>query len=110
DRDVKLKVAPEPRPVSTDSGDGTRAKGRSRKLATAEPKANYGPRDDTASPGDAGTSAQQTSFIENDSLPKLITVVGDFASIEVGQQLWVQGDWMEHPAHGRQFRADRWKV
>src|SRR5206468_778023 len=20
------------------------------------------------------------------------------------------GEWMEHPAHGRQFRADRWKV
>jgi exodeoxyribonuclease V alpha subunit len=33
---------------------------------------------------------------------------GDFTTIEVGQ-LCV-GEWMEHPAHGRQFRADQWKV
>src|SRR4029079_18989946 len=60
--------------------------------------------------GSRNTSPQQASFIEEDSLPKLVTVVGDFSSIEVGQQLWVMGDWMDHPAHGRQFRADRWKV
>jgi exodeoxyribonuclease V alpha subunit len=53
---------------------------------------------------------QQATFIENDLLPKLITVVGDFTTIEVGQQLWVAGEWIEHPAHGRQFRADRWKA
>ena len=49
-------------------------------------------------------------FIERDVLPKLITVVGEFTSVEVGQQLWVAGEWIEHPAHGRQFRAERWKV
>ena len=62
--------------------------------------------------GTAYASAEptQATFIEPDPLPKLITVVGDFTSVEVGQQLWVAGEWMEHPAHGRQFRADRWKV
>ncbi len=70
----------------------------------------------TAGAGDAAsttpttTSATQASFIETDNLPKLITVVGDFTTVEVGQQLWVLGDWMEHPLHGRQFRADQWKV
>jgi exodeoxyribonuclease V alpha subunit len=58
----------------------------------------------------AGGAPQQATFIENDALPKLITVVGDFTNIEVGQKLWVAGEWMEHPAHGRQLRADRWKV
>jgi exodeoxyribonuclease V alpha subunit len=58
----------------------------------------------------AGPGPQQESFIEDDALPKLITVVGDFTNIEVGQQLWVAGEWIEHPAHGRQLRADRWKV
>ncbi|MCC6191972.1 MAG: ATP-dependent RecD-like DNA helicase [Anaerolineales bacterium] len=60
--------------------------------------------------GSADTRPRQTSFIEDDLLPKIITVVGDFASVEVGQQLWVAGEWTEHPLHGRQFRADRWKV
>ena len=58
----------------------------------------------------AGAGQPQESFIEDDTLPKLITVVGDFTTIEVGQQLWVAGEWIEHPAHGRQLRADRWKV
>jgi|GEM_PF-3359462 len=66
----------------------------------------------TAGAGDAAgtTSATQASFIENDNLPKLITVVGDFTTVEVGQQLWVLGEWREHPMHGRQFRANQWKV
>ena len=56
------------------------------------------------------TSPQQVSFLETDNLPKLITVVGDFTEVEVGQQLWVMGEWTDHPTHGRQFRADQWKV
>jgi exodeoxyribonuclease V alpha subunit len=48
--------------------------------------------------------------LEPDDLPKVVTVVGDFADVEVGQQLWVQGDWVEHPFHGRQFKAEKWKV
>jgi exodeoxyribonuclease V alpha subunit len=65
-----------------------------------------------AGPGARPSSAttQQATFIGRDVLPKLITVVGDFTSVEVGQQLWVAGEWIEHPAHGRQFRAERWKV
>jgi exodeoxyribonuclease V alpha subunit len=65
-----------------------------------------------ASVGEASSAAgpQQATFIETDALPKLITVVGDFTNIEVGQQLWVAGEWIEHPAHGAQLRADRWKV
>jgi len=64
----------------------------------------------TLSVAGPGGSAQQATFIEDDALPKLITVVGDFSNVEVGQQLWVAGEWIEHAAHGRQFRADRWKV
>jgi exodeoxyribonuclease V alpha subunit len=61
--------------------------------------------------GDAAADGpRQASFIETDSLPKLVTVVGDFASIEVGQKLWVMGEWVDHPFHGRQFRAEKWKV
>lgn len=53
---------------------------------------------------------RQASFIEGDDLPTLVTVVGDFANVEVGQQLWVMGEWVEHPFHGRQFKAEKWKV
>jgi exodeoxyribonuclease V alpha subunit len=60
--------------------------------------------------GQAGTGPRQASFIEADSLPRLVTVVGELGSVEVGQQLWVSGEWVEHPQHGRQFRADQWKV
>jgi exodeoxyribonuclease V alpha subunit len=76
-----------------------------------EPSTASGPAAEAGAGDAAGsTSATQASFIENDSLPKLITVVGDFTAVEVGQQLWVAGEWTEHPTHGRQFRADRWKV
>ncbi len=93
DRNVKLRLAP----IASGAVD--------------LPTTPLGPASSSAaSSPDEATTAAQTSFIVNDTLPKLITVVGDFASIEVGQQLWVQGDWMEHPAHGRQFRANRWKV
>lgn len=61
-----------------------------------------------AKPGDG--APRQASFIEADDLPTLVTVVGDFASVDVGQQLWVMGEWVDHPFHGRQFRADKWKV
>src|SRR5688572_10600513 len=62
-----------------------------------------------AANGDSGTP-RQASFIEADDLPTLVTVVGDFANVDVGQQLWVMGEWVDHPFHGRQFRADKWKV
>src|SRR5258706_4463902 len=52
---------------------------------------------DAAGPG---AGPQQESFLEDDTLPKLITVVGDFAHVEVGQQLWVAGEWIDHPLHG----------
>ena len=62
-----------------------------------------------AANGENGTPCQ-ASFIEADDLPTLVTVVGDFANVDVGQQLWVMGEWVDHPFHGRQFRADKWKV
>jgi exodeoxyribonuclease V alpha subunit len=64
---------------------------------------------ETALGGDHG-APRQASFIEDDDLPTLVTVVGDFANVEVGQQLWVMGEWVEHPFHGRQFKAEKWKV
>lgn len=60
--------------------------------------------------GAAASPPSQGSPLAQRPLPKLVTVVGDFAAVEVGQQLWVSGEWTEHPFHGRQFRADRWKV
>lgn len=79
-------------------------------LISAASNPAAGRADAEAGNGSADTGPRQTSFIEDDLLPKIITVVGDFASVEVGQQLWVAGEWTEHPLHGRQFRADRWKV
>src|SRR5687767_4705943 len=60
-------------------------------------------------PNGSDEGPRQASFIEADDLPTLVTVVGDFANVEVGQQLWVMGEWVDHPFHGRQFRAEKWK-
>jgi exodeoxyribonuclease V alpha subunit len=57
-----------------------------------------------------GGGSRQASFIEPDDTPAVVTVVGDFANVEVGQQLWVMGEWVEHPFHGRQLKAEKWKV
>ena len=84
---------------------------RVRASAAGEPTTDTGSRaDDATRDNEQDTTPRQASFIEEDSLPKLVTVVGEMASVEVGQQLWVSGEWVDHPQHGRQFRADRWKV
>jgi exodeoxyribonuclease V alpha subunit len=40
---------------------------------------------------------------------KLLTVVGSFASIAVGQTLELSGQWGQHPQYGRQFQAKEYK-
>jgi exodeoxyribonuclease V alpha subunit len=36
---------------------------------------------------------------------ELITIVGNFASIQPGQTLHLEGDWREHPKYGPQFQV-----
>ncbi|MGH2521931.1 MAG: helix-hairpin-helix domain-containing protein, partial [Anaerolineales bacterium] len=60
--------------------------------------------------GNAIDLGRQASLIDLESLPKLITIVGPFAGVEVGQQLRVQGEWMEHPLYGPQLKAEKWEV
>ncbi|MBN1318009.1 MAG: ATP-dependent RecD-like DNA helicase [Anaerolineales bacterium] len=37
----------------------------------------------------------------------LVTVVGELPEINPGESLKLTGQWMSHPKHGRQFRAER---
>lgn len=44
--------------------------------------------------------------LKADSSPRLVTVTGHFASLRVGEHVRVQGKWVEHKRHGRQFKAE----
>jgi exodeoxyribonuclease V alpha subunit len=35
----------------------------------------------------------------------LVTIVGNFASIQAGQTLTLKGNWKEHPNYGQQFQV-----
>ena len=39
----------------------------------------------------------------------LITIIGDFANIQAGQTLKLQGNWREHPKYGQQFQVTHYK-
>ena len=41
---------------------------------------------------------------------ELVTVVGNLASINVGESLRLQGRWTTHPRFGRQFQVERYQV
>jgi exodeoxyribonuclease V alpha subunit len=40
---------------------------------------------------------------------ELITVVGNFANIQAGQTLQLQGTWREHPRYGAQFQVTQYR-
>ena len=40
---------------------------------------------------------------------ELITIVGNFANIQAGQTLQMQGVWREHPRYGQQFQVNRYR-
>jgi len=40
---------------------------------------------------------------------ELITIVGNFASIQPGQTLHLEGDWREHPKYGQQFQVAKYR-
>ncbi len=45
------------------------------------------------------------TVLELDTGDDLVTVVGTFPQVAVGEYLRLQGDWTEHPSFGRQFKA-----
>ncbi len=42
--------------------------------------------------------------------PPLITFVGHFPALRVGEDLRLEGEWVEHPEYGRQFRVTHHQV
>ncbi|MFM7424925.1 MAG: helix-hairpin-helix domain-containing protein, partial [Elainella sp.] len=40
---------------------------------------------------------------------ELVTIVGNFASIQPGQTLHLEGDWRDHPKYGQQFQVVRYR-
>ncbi|MBQ6706318.1 MAG: ATP-dependent RecD-like DNA helicase [Clostridia bacterium] len=46
------------------------------------------------------------TVLDLDAGETLEKVVGTFADVHVGEQLIMQGDWVEHPKFGRQFRME----
>jgi exodeoxyribonuclease V alpha subunit len=40
---------------------------------------------------------------------ELVTIVGNFASIQPGQTLHLEGDWRDHPKYGQQFQVLRYR-
>jgi len=38
-----------------------------------------------------------------------VTVVGTFAFISVGETLCLEGEWVDHPEYGRQFKVERYE-
>jgi exodeoxyribonuclease V alpha subunit len=40
---------------------------------------------------------------------ELVTIVGNFATIQAGQTLQMQGSWKEHPKYGAQFQVNEYR-
>jgi exodeoxyribonuclease V alpha subunit len=40
---------------------------------------------------------------------ELVTIVGNFANIQAGQTLQLQGTWREHPKYGPQFQVEQYR-
>ncbi|GAC1552786.1 MAG: ATP-dependent RecD-like DNA helicase [Herpetosiphon sp.] len=40
---------------------------------------------------------------------RIVTAVGRFVGVQVGETLQLDGSWVEHPSHGRQFEATSWQ-
>lgn len=42
-------------------------------------------------------------------MSELVTIVGDFANLQAGQTLQLQGIWREHPKYGSQFQVTQYR-
>ncbi|HWQ14818.1 MAG TPA: ATP-dependent RecD-like DNA helicase [Roseiflexaceae bacterium] len=40
----------------------------------------------------------------------LVTIVGKLLGVQVGESLELEGRWVEHPEHGRQFEVERYRT
>ena len=40
----------------------------------------------------------------------LVTIVGKLLGVQVGESLELDGRWVDHPAHGRQFEVERFRT
>jgi exodeoxyribonuclease V alpha subunit len=40
----------------------------------------------------------------------LVTIVGKLLGVQVGESLELDGRWIDHPAHGRQFEVERYRT
>ena len=40
---------------------------------------------------------------------ELVTIVGDFANIQAGQTLQMEGTWREHPKYGAQYQVTQYR-
>ncbi len=57
-------------------------------------------------------SAESGYTVARFKLPRsseLVTIVGNFASIQPGQTLQLEGDWREHPKYGSQFQVIKYR-
>ena len=45
------------------------------------------------------------TVLELDTNDSIVTVVGTFPQVQVGETLRVQGSWVNHPSFGPQFKA-----
>ncbi len=56
---------------------------------------------------DTGYSVIRLSEPETE---KIFTAVGSFPKLGIGEQLELEGSWVEHPSYGRQFKSSDFKV
>ncbi len=42
--------------------------------------------------------------------PELVTIVGNLASVNPGESLLLQGNWVESPRYGRQFKIEKYET
>ena len=40
----------------------------------------------------------------------VVTIVGNLMGASVGESLWLEGVWLNHPQHGRQFEIKRFSL
>ena len=57
----------------------------------------------------AGESGYTVARLKAPRMRELVTIVGNFAAIEAGQTLQMQGIWREHPKYGQQFQVTQYR-
>ena len=56
------------------------------------------------------TPATQSGDFPRATSAELITVVGNLASINAGESLLLQGEWVDNPKYGRQFQIEKYET